>query len=114
RFDRPTPGKGVLYLYRPGWLGLAKAIDIAIASGPTAELGARTYIRLEKPPGPVEVDCKVGDKTDARRIEVQDGQMRFVEVSMTVSWWTPGCAIAEVPSDQGQPAVLLSKRIETQ
>ncbi len=43
---------------------------------------------------------------------MRDGQTRFVEVSVKVGWWTPGCEIAEVPADQGQAAVLASKRIE--
>ncbi len=30
RFDQPAPDKGALYIYRPGWLGLAKAVDVAL------------------------------------------------------------------------------------
>jgi hypothetical protein len=112
RFDRPAPDKGALYIYRPGWLGLATAIDVAIVGGANARLGSNTFVRLEGPPGPVEIDCKLGDKTAARQVEIQDGQMRFVEVSVKVGWWTPGCEIAEVPPDQGQAAVLASKRVE--
>jgi hypothetical protein len=114
RFDRPAPDKGALYVYRPGWMGLATTIDVAIVGGANAQLGSNTYIRLEGPPGPVEIDCKIGDKTAARQVEIQDGQTRFVEVSVKVGWWTPGCEIAEVPADQGQAAVLASKRIAPQ
>jgi len=114
RFDRPAPDKGALYVYRPGWMGLATTIDVAIVGGANAQLGSNTYIRLEGPPGPVEIDCKIGDKTAARQVEIQDGQTRFVEVSVKVGWWTPGCEIAEVPTDQGQAAVLASKRIAPQ
>ena len=112
RFDRPAPDKGALYIYRPGWMALTTSIDVAIAGGANAQLGSNTYVRLEGPPGPVEIDCKIGDKTAARQVEIQDGQTRFVEVSVKVGWWTPGCEIAEVPPDQGQAAVLASKRIE--
>ncbi len=97
RFDRPAPDKGALYIYRPGWMALTTTIDVAIVGGANAQLGSNTYVRLEGPPGPVEI---------------QDGQTRFVEVSVKVGWWTPGCEIAEVPPDQGQAAVLASKRIE--
>jgi len=114
RFDQPAPGKGALYIYRPGWFGMARSVDVAIAGGASAQLGSNTYVRLEGPPGPVEVNCKVGDKTDSRQIDMQDGQTRFAEVSMTVGWWSPGCEVAEVPPDQGRPAVLISKRIEPQ
>jgi hypothetical protein len=114
RFDQPAPDKGALYIYRPGWMGLAAAIDVAIVGGSTAQLGSNTYVRLEGPPGPVEIDCKIGDNNAARQVEIQDGQTQYVEVSIKVGWWTPGCEIAEVPPGQGQAAVLASKRIEPQ
>ncbi len=114
RFDPPAPDKGALYIYRPGWFGLARSVDVAIVGGATAELGPNSYIRLEGPPGPLEVDCKVGDRTAAGQVPIADGQIRFVEVSMTMGWWTPGCEVAEVPPDKGQAAVLIAKRIEPQ
>jgi hypothetical protein len=114
RFDQPAPDKGALYIYRPGWLGLAKAVDVALVGGATAQLGSNTYIRLEGPPGPVEIDCRVGNNNAAHQVEIQDGQTRYVEVSMTIGWWLPGCEIAEVPPDQGRAAVLASKRVEPQ
>ncbi|MGZ5903670.1 MAG: hypothetical protein ACXWK3_28260 [Reyranella sp.] len=114
RFEQPAPDKGALYIYRSGWLGVAKPIDIAIVGGATAQLNSNTYLRLEGPPGPVEIDCRVGDNNGARQVEIQDGQTRFVEVSMKITLWQPGCEIAEVPPDQGHAAVLGSKRVEPQ
>jgi hypothetical protein len=35
-------------------------------------------------------------------------------VSIKIGLWLPGCEIAEVPPDQGQSAVLSSKRVEPQ
>ena len=114
RFDQPARDKGALYIYRPGWLGLAQAVDVALVGGATAQLGSNTYIRLEGPAGPVEIDCRVGSNNAARQVEIQDGQTRFVEVSMKITLWQPGCEIAEVPLNQGQAAVLGSKRVEPQ
>lgn len=114
RFDRPSPDKGALYIYRPGWMGLAKPVDVAVAGGATAQLGSNTYIRLEGPPGPVEIGCRVGDNNANRQVEIQDGQTRYVEVSMKIGLWLPGCEIAEVPPDQGQAAVLASQRVAPQ
>jgi hypothetical protein len=114
RFDQPAPEKGALYVYRAGWLGLIKPIDVAIVGGATAQLNSNTYLRLEGPPGPVEINCRVGDNNAAQQVEIQDGQTRFVEVSMKIGLWQPGCEIAEVPSSQGQAAVLASKRVEPQ
>jgi len=114
RFDQPALDKGALYIYRPGWLGLAMPIDVAIVGGATAQLGSNTYLRLEGPPGPVEIDCRVGDKSGAGQVQIADGQTRYVEVSIKVGLWTPGCEVAEVAPDQGRSAVLGSKRVEPQ
>ena len=114
RFDQPAPDKGALYIYRPGVMGFAKPIDVAIVGGATAQLNSYTYMRLEGPPGPVEIGCRVGDNNASRQVEIQDGQTRFVEVSMKITLWQPGCEIAEVPPDQGQAAVLGSKRVDAQ
>lgn len=114
RFDQPAPDKGALYVYRPGLLGLAMPIDVAIVGGATAQLNSYTYLRLEGPPGPVEIDCRVGSNNAARQVEIQDGQTRYVEVSIKIGLWLPGCEIAEVPPDQGRAAVLASKRVEPQ
>ena len=114
RFDQPAPDKGALYIYRPGYLGLAMPIDVAIVGGATAQINSHTFLRLEGPPGPVEIDCRVGSNNAARQVEIQDGQTRYVEVSIKIGLWLPGCEIAEVPPDQGQSAVLSSRRVEPQ
>ena len=114
RFDQPAPDKGALYIYRPGVMGFAKPIDVAIVGGATAQLNSHTFLRLEGPPGPVEIDCRVGSNNAARQVEIQDGQTRYVEVSIKIGLWLPSCEIAEVPPDQGQSAVLSSKRVEPQ
>ena len=58
------------------------AVDVALVGGATAQLGSNTFIRLEGPPGPIEIDCRIGDNNAARQVEIQDGQTRYVEVSM--------------------------------
>lgn len=112
QFDRPAPDKGAVYVYRSGLLGMMRPIDVSLAGGAQAQLGYNTFIRVEGPPGPVDIGCKVGDKTGNGQVQVQDGQTRFVEVSMTVGLLTPGCEVAEVPPDQGQAAIRASRRVE--
>lgn len=114
QFPPPAPDRGALYVYRSSWYGAAKALDIGVVGGATAQLAPNTFIRVEGPPGPVEVGCKVGDKSGTGQVQVTDGQTRFVEVSMTIGWWTPGCEVAEVPPDQGRAAVLAGRRLEPQ
>jgi len=114
QFPQPAPGKGALYVYRSGWFGAARALDVSLVGGATAGLGPNRYIRIEGPPGPVQVDCKIGDKTGTAQIPIADGQTRYVEASMTVGWWTPGCEVEEVPPDKGQAAVRIGQRVEPQ
>ncbi len=114
RFDRPPPDSGALYVYRSGWFGIIRPLDVGVAGGAQAALPANSYLRLEGPPGPVEVNCKVGDKSGQREVQVVPGETRYVEVSMTAGLWGPDCAIAEVPPDQGQAAVRSSKRVMPQ
>ena len=114
RFSPPAPEKGALYLYRPGYLVFPKAVDVAIVGGASGQLGPNNYIRLEGPPGQVEIDCKVGDKTGAAQVQIANGQIRYVEVSMVVGWWSPGCEVAEAPPDKAQAAIMNAKRVEPQ
>jgi hypothetical protein len=114
QFPQPAPDKGALYVYRTSWLGAARALDVGVVGGASAQLAPNTFIRIEGPPGPVEVGCKVGDKSGTSQVEVADGQTRFVEASMTMGWWTPGCEVTEVPPDQGRIAVMAGRRLEPQ
>jgi hypothetical protein len=113
-FPPPEPGRGALYVYRSGVMGIVRPIDVAIVGGANAQLAYNTYFRLEGPPGPVEIDCKVGDKTGAGQVQIGEGRTRYVEVSMKVGMLLPGCEVAEVPPEQGQAAVRGSRRVEAQ
>ena len=98
-FPTPEPGRGALYVYRSGIMGFARPIDVQVVGGATASLMTNTYLRLEGPPGPIEVDCKVGDKTNATQIEIREGRTRYIEASMKVAALLPGCELAEVPPE---------------
>ncbi len=76
-FDPPAQEKGALYIYRTGLLGIARPIDVAIAGGASAQLASNTYLRLEGPAGPVEVQCRVGDKTGGSQVEIRAGPDPF-------------------------------------
>jgi hypothetical protein len=64
RFERSDPDRGTLYVYRRGWLAIAKNVDVSIANGPRAALASDTYLMLAGPPGPIEVACKADNNTD--------------------------------------------------
>ena len=48
--------------------------------------GYNTFIRVEGPPGQIDIACKVGDSTANGQVQIQGGQTRFVEVSMNSKW----------------------------
>jgi hypothetical protein len=113
RFEQPARDNGALYVYRSSLMGLARPIDVSIAGGASAELASNTYLRLEGPPGQLELACKIGDKQGGREINIEAGRTRYVEVSMKVGLVMPGCELAEVPPDQGQAAVRNAKRVNS-
>lgn len=113
-FPAPEPGRGALYVYRTGYMGIARSIDVQVVGGRTAQLATNTYLRLEGPPGPIEVDCKIGDQTGAGRLQIDEGRTRYVEVSMKINVLHPGCEVAEVAPQEGQAAVQRAKRVEVQ
>jgi len=113
-FDPPAQGNGVVYVYRTGLMGFARPIDVAVVGGASAQLASNTYLRLEGPPGPIEIDCRIGDKTGGNQIQIGEGQTRYVEVAMKIGVLLPGCQVAEVSPDQGKAAVQRSRRVTPQ
>jgi hypothetical protein len=112
RFDPPPPAKGALYVYRSGLMGAMRPLDVSLAGGASAQLGYNTFIRVEGPPGPIDIACSVAGNRANNLVQIQDGQTRFVEVSMNGWGWTPTCEITEVAPDQAQAAIRSSRRVE--
>ena len=113
RFEQPARDNGALYVYRAGLMGLARPIDVSIAGGVSAALASNTYLRLEGPPGPVDLACGVGDKQGGQQITIEPGRTRYIEVSMKVGLTLPGCDVVEVSPDQGQAAVRNARRVNS-
>ena len=49
-------------------------IQSRVAGGVSAELATNTYLRLEGPPGPVDLSCKIGDNQGGRQIAIEPGR----------------------------------------
>ena len=113
RFEQPARDNGALYVYRSSFMGLARPIDVSIAGGASAELASNTYLRLEGPPGPVDLSCRVGDKQGGQQVTIEPGRTRYVEVSMKIGLTLPGCEVVEVSPDQGQAAVRNARRVNS-
>lgn len=112
-FNSPEPSKGALYVYRHELMGFVRPIDVAIQGGASAKLPINTYVRLEGPPGPIEIDCKMDNNQAAAQIEIAEGRTRYVEVSTTTGLWASGCKLREVAPEIGQAAVRGSRRVDT-
>jgi hypothetical protein len=112
-FDPPAQGAGVIYLYRTGWMASAKTVQAGVAGGYHVALALNTYFRVEGPPGPVEIDCKA-DNTAGQQININPGDIHFVEIGMHAGLLGPTCSVAEVSPAQGQAAIMKSKRVTQQ
>jgi hypothetical protein len=113
RFAQPAQDNGALYVFRSSLMGFTRPIDVSIAGGVNAQLATNTYMRLEGPPGPVDLSCKVGDERGGQEITIESGRTRYVEVSMKVNLLAPGCQVTEVSPDQGQAAIRNAKRVNS-
>lgn len=112
RFGPPSADNGAIYLYREGWFGFVRAIDVTVDGRQPARLASNTFVRIERPSGTIDVTCRVGDSTDARQVAVAPGETRYVEVTMGAGLWGPTCSVREVSPQQGQAGVLAGKRVE--
>ena len=113
-FDRPDGDRGAVYIYRSGLFGLARPLDVGITNGISAKLPYNTYLRVDGPPGPIEVGCAAGDYRSSTQVDIAPGRVTFVEATMTMGLLSPHCNVAAVPPDQGEAAVRASKRVAAQ
>ena len=114
QFERPDGDRGAVYIYRTGLFGIARPLDVGITNGVNAKLAYNTYLRVDGPPGPIEVGCAAGDYKNSAQVEIAPGRVTYVQASMTLGLVGPHCEVAEVTPDQGQAAVRASKRVAAQ
>ena len=73
-FRSPPPDRGALYVYRSGLMGMLRPLDVSLAGGASAQLGYNTFIRVEGPPGQIDIACKVGDNTANGQVRSRVGR----------------------------------------
>ena len=114
QFLQPDGDRGAVYIYRSGLFGLARPLDVGLTNGINAKLPYNSYLRVDGPPGPVEVGCSAGDYRGSTQVDIAPGRVTFVEATMTMGLLSPHCNVAEVTPDQGEAAVRSSKRVAAQ
>ena len=111
QFQAPAYGKGALYVYRQGLMAFALPVDVSIVGGAQAQLNRNNYMRIEGPPGPIEVACNMGGTRQSQQVEIGAGQVRFVEVTANAGLMGPTCSLSEVAPGRGEEAVRGSRRV---
>ena len=111
QFDQPASGKGALSIYRTGLMAFALPVDVSVVGGAQAQLNRNNYLRIEGPPGPIEVACRMGKTNESRQVEIGAGQVRFVEVTANAGLMGPTCSLSEVAPGRGEEAVRSSRRV---
>jgi hypothetical protein len=114
QFVQPEGDRGAVYIYRSGLFGLARPLDVGITNGINAKLPYNSFLRVDGPPGPVEVGCAAGDYRNSTQVAISPGRVTYVQATMTMGLLGPHCEVAEVSPDQGQAAVRSSKRVAAQ
>lgn len=112
QFPPPASGKGALYIYRQGLMAFALPVDVSVVGGAQAQLNRNNYLRVEGPPGPIEVACRMGKAAESHQVEIGTGQVRFVEVVANPGLMGPTCSVNEVARGRGEEAVRGSRRVE--
>jgi hypothetical protein len=118
RFDPPTPGQSVLYLYRSSLVGSEVIFSLADNQQPIGSLAGKTWIRVEIAPGQHVISCSAPSyapltqtAAQAATVDIGPGETRFLEVDV----WpglplNPRCMATEVSADKGRAAVAGGNR----
>ena len=112
QFSPPAYGKGALYIYRTGLMAFALPVDVSVVGGAQAQLNRNNYLRVEGPPGPIEVACRMGTTSQSHQVSIAAGEVRFVEVTANAGLMGPTCSVGEVARGRGEEAVRGSRRVE--
>ena len=104
RFDQPPPDKGALYVYRSGLLGMTRPIDVS-PGGRSVGPARLQHLHPRRRATGAGRDRLQGRRQHGNgQVQIDGGQTRFVEVTMSRWLADAGCEVAEVSPDQGQAA----------
>jgi hypothetical protein len=111
-FPPPAPSASAVYIYRSGGYAPHWPVDVKLLGDHVqTPLPVDTFVRAEVPAGLTEVSCITNALPDRHRLDLQPDQTRYFRVTIEAGSWGPFCLVAEVPAEEGQAAVLRTRRI---
>ena len=109
QFAPPAPGKAALYVYRDAHMATFYIVEVSAGRYSLGDLGVSTYLRTELEPGRYDVRCRSPERTDAKVISLQPGEIAFVRIQNLPLGQRCGVAVPDAAT--GRSAVLNSKRV---
>lgn len=105
----PTPGKGVIYVYRKQLVGLLVGLDVLLDGKVIGQTRGLRFYRLEVEPGPHHLG---GDKKCPQPLEltVADGEVAYVEQEIVMGMVKGGYRYTRITNPpQAQQAIYSCK-----
>jgi hypothetical protein len=107
----PNPGGGTIYVVRGLDAVVLAGAKVQLDGQPIASLRRYDYVRLDVPPGQHRITCG----TDGvQPVDVQPGEMAFVEVLLHVGWMAPRCELRALDEVNGRARVTEGRRVGPQ
>ena len=112
-FAPPAPSMAALYIYRAGHYAWAWPVEVTVVGAVNTRFPVDTFVRVEVPSGPTEVNCLTNARSDHQRREVMADQIRYFQVTLYRGDYGPYCLVSEVAPEVGQAFVRADRRIQS-
>src|SRR3954468_10816964 len=112
-FAPPAPSMAAIYIYRAGNYAWAWPVDVSVVGAVKTLFPVDTFVRVEVPPGPIEVNCITNARSDHQRREMAADQIRYFQVTLYRGEYGPYCLVSEATPEVGQAFVRADRRIQS-
>ncbi len=102
QFNPPPPGMAAVYFYNPA--AASPILNVSVDGLYIGQLGTQTWMRTEINAGHHVLRCRGGDSGNAIWLNLEPGQMRFIDVQMLPGQYV--CTIREANPGAGRAGVL--------
>lgn len=97
-------GKSSVYIYRDESFGSAIKIPISVNDKIIGQTAPHVFFNIALEPGQNKISC-FGESTGNLLLSTKADQIYFVRQEMKMGMWTAGCAIYEVPAEEGKKSI---------